>query len=62
MGISYVVRGGRVSDEVFARAWRQCESTVQLARRLGITRRAVDRRMRAMKAKGIDLPPQRVTP
>lgn len=62
MGISYTVRGGRVSDECFVRAWKACESTVQVARRLGITRRAVDHRMRALRAKGVNLPPQRVAP
>lgn len=57
-----IAKGVYYDDEAFLRAWMATEDTGQCARRLGITRKAVERRARRMRDRGVDLPPQRVCP
>lgn len=43
-------------DEQIARAYRETESYAETAKRLGVTRQAIERRVLRMKANGVDLP------
>lgn len=52
----------RHSDEVFLRAWRQCESPTQVARRLNISHGEVRRRYLKLVAQGVEMPKQSVSP
>ena len=49
-------------DATFLHAYRQTESARQLADRLGLHVTAILKRIRKLRAEGVDLPPQEVTP
>lgn len=60
--MSRAVRPRVITDEEFLRAWKACESTTQVAARLGMTISGVGMRVKAMRARGVDVPKQEVSP